>query len=279
MNKNDRCPKVFGSKSLQGCPDRDQDGIADDLDACPDLYAPGNFLGCPDTDGDGMLDQEDRCPQAAGAIIFDGCPDYDGDGVPDVDDNCPTVAGIRHFAGCPDTDGDGIVDNEDACPNRRGTTLTNGCPDENAVYADIENFPILKHKLRADARLANYSEKGISTNQFYLVKTIRYAPSSTDPMHTSKPVLDEVVSILKANPNQRIQLNSFTDSSGSADVNKRLSAKRAKVLLDYLVKKGINPNRLKATAYGESVPSTASTAEERALNRRVEMILYTEVKL
>ena len=88
-----------------------------------------------------------------------------------------------------------------------------------------------------------------------------------------------MISILKANPTRKIQINSFTDSSGSAEANKRISAKRAKVLLDYLVEKGVNPNRLKATAFGESVPSISTTPEERAMNRKVEMILYTEVKL
>lgn len=279
LDKNDLCPKLFGSKSLQGCPDRDQDGVSDNKDACPDLYAPGNFFGCPDTDGDGLLDHEDRCPQAAGAMMLDGCPDFDGDGIADVDDFCPNVAGIQYFSGCPDSDGDGIVDKEDACPHRRGTSLTNGCPDENAVYADAENFPILRYKPAPKATLASLSAKGIGSNQFYLVKTLKYAPSSTDPMQTSKPVLDEVISILKANPNQKVQLNSFTDSSGNAADNKRLSAKRAKVLLDYLVKKGIDPRRMKAAAFGESTPTTNDTPEAQAMVRRVEMILFTEVKL
>ena len=58
--------------------------------------------GCPDTDGDGVADNTDRCPEVAGEAANGGCPwaDSDGDGVPDKDDKCPDVAGVAANNGC-----------------------------------------------------------------------------------------------------------------------------------------------------------------------------------
>ena len=60
--------------------------------------------GCPDSDGDGIADNTDKCPEVAGDEANGGCPlaDADGDGVPDKDDSCPDVAGTSENNGCPD---------------------------------------------------------------------------------------------------------------------------------------------------------------------------------
>lgn len=81
--------------------DRDKDGILDKDDKCPDVFGLAKFIGCPDTDGDGITDAEDKCPTVAGVSKFMGCPDTDGDGIADAEDNCPTVAGVLSNKGCP----------------------------------------------------------------------------------------------------------------------------------------------------------------------------------
>ena len=60
--------------------------------------------GCPDSDGDGVADNEDNCPDTPGDKENNGCPwaDADGDGVPDKDDSCPDVAGDAANNGCPE---------------------------------------------------------------------------------------------------------------------------------------------------------------------------------
>jgi outer membrane protein OmpA-like peptidoglycan-associated protein len=59
--------------------------------------------GCPDSDGDGVADNIDRCPEAEGDEANGGCPwaDADGDGIPDKDDSCPDIAGTSENSGCP----------------------------------------------------------------------------------------------------------------------------------------------------------------------------------
>jgi len=57
-----------------GRPDRDKDGIPDDVDACPDVPGLAEFNGCPDTDGDGIPDPDDACPTVPGPKENNGCP-------------------------------------------------------------------------------------------------------------------------------------------------------------------------------------------------------------
>ena len=66
-------------------------------------------------------------------------------------------------------------------------------------------------------------------------------------------VLDTTIyKLLVNNPGLVIELGSHTDSRGSDDYNLELSQKRAQAVVDYLVKKGIDPGRLIARGYGET---------------------------
>ncbi|MCF8303949.1 MAG: OmpA family protein [Bacteroidales bacterium] len=87
---------------------------------------------------------------------------------------------------------------------------------------------------------------------------------------TSKKELDKLASMLKETPRVVIQINSHTDSRGSQSYNMRLSKRRAKSVVDYLTKKGVNPERLSSKGYGESQPliSQAGTEAEHQINRR-----------
>jgi outer membrane protein OmpA-like peptidoglycan-associated protein len=91
---------------LQGCPDKDGDGIADGNDKCPTVAGLAKYQGCPipDTDKDGINDEQDKCPTVAGLAKYQGCPmpDQDNDGVADEDDKCPTRAGLASNQGCPE---------------------------------------------------------------------------------------------------------------------------------------------------------------------------------
>ncbi len=116
----------FGMKL--GKPDRDGDGVVDDIDNCPDLPGLMEYDGCPDTDGDGVIDPQDGCPLIAGVPNLSGCPDSDGDGIANQFDDCPNVPGKRELKGCPDSDNDGVRDKDDMCPQVKGMREYNGCP-------------------------------------------------------------------------------------------------------------------------------------------------------
>jgi len=68
--------------------------------------------------------------------------------------------------------------------------------------------------------------------------------------------LDKLVETLLDNPNVTIELMSHTDSRDTEEYNQELSQKRALIVVQYLIDKGIAPERLSAKGYGESRPKT-----------------------
>jgi outer membrane protein OmpA-like peptidoglycan-associated protein len=70
----------------------------------------------------------------------------------------------------------------------------------------------------------------------------------------------------------RIEVQAHSDNSGDAAYNQYLSEERANSVRDYLIAKGIAPDRIEAKGYGESQPiADNDTREGRAANRRVEL--------
>jgi outer membrane protein OmpA-like peptidoglycan-associated protein len=109
---------------------------------------------------------------------------------------------------------------------------------------------------------------------------VRYELGSYILLPDSKDSLLYLYNIMRDNPTTIVELNSHTDSRGSAASNMTLSAARAQSCVDFLVKeKAINPNRLIAKGYGstqllvsDAVIAAAKTKEEKealhAKNRR-----------
>jgi peptidoglycan-associated lipoprotein len=71
---------------------------------------------------------------------------------------------------------------------------------------------------------------------------------------SSKIELERLIDILKENPNIVIELGAHTDYIGNEMANQILSQKRAQSVVDFLIKKGIHPDRLTAKGYGETLP-------------------------
>ncbi|HIF9535339.1 TPA: OmpA family protein [Photobacterium damselae] len=90
--------------------------------------------------------------------------------------------------------------------------------------------------------------------------------------------LKALVSQLPVNNQALIYITGYTDSSGSAHYNQKLSQKRAQAVKDYLVEQGVASARIIATGKGESNPiASNATAEGRAQNRRVDVSFDTVV--
>jgi len=86
--------------------------------------------------------------------------------------------------------------------------------------------------------------------------------------------LDKIAKIVNKYGKTQLSLVGFTDSTGSASYNKRLSEQRAASVLEYLRNKSVIPQRLSATGMGEERPRASNaTPSGRALNRRVEIYI------
>jgi len=87
----------------------------------------------------------------------------------------------------------------------------------------------------------------------------------------SKPELDKLVRLLKANPALRLEISGHTDDVGDDKRNLELSLKRANAVRNYLTAAGIDPKRLETKGYGETRPVVPNTSDEaRQQNRRME---------
>lgn len=93
-----------------------------------------------------------------------------------------------------------------------------------------------------------------SITQVIELPNIFYDFAKWDLRPESMVSLDNLVETLDDNPNVTIELMSHTDSRGTPADNFELSQKRAQSVVDYLISKGISPDRLQAKGYGESQP-------------------------
>jgi peptidoglycan-associated lipoprotein len=88
--------------------------------------------------------------------------------------------------------------------------------------------------------------------------------------------LDKLVETLFDNPNVTIELMSHTDSRDTEEYNQNLSQQRAQVVVQYLIDKGIEPERLSAKGYGESTPKLVDAEIAKANAFLKESAVLTE---
>jgi outer membrane protein OmpA-like peptidoglycan-associated protein len=93
----------------------------------------------------------------------------------------------------------------------------------------------------------------------------------------SYPILDDVTSLLQRNPQiRKIRVEGHTDGIGGDAYNQKLSEARANAVRNYLVQKGIEPDRLEAVGYGKTRPiADNATVIGRARNRRTEFTVIS----
>jgi OOP family OmpA-OmpF porin len=88
----------------------------------------------------------------------------------------------------------------------------------------------------------------------------------------SYPILDQIASDMKNNPEVRLNLNGHSSLEGTEKYNMSLSQNRAAAVKTYLVNSGVNADNLVTVGYGETQPIASNATEEgRSLNRRVEI--------
>ena len=97
--------------------------------------------------------------------------------------------------------------------------------------------------------LASITAPVLIDNIFYDFDRATLRPEST-------VALDELVELLKENPNVTIELSAHCDYKGSAEYNKRLAQRRAEAVVAYLIEKGIEKERLSPVGYGKEKPKT-----------------------
>lgn len=145
----------------------------------------------------------------------------------------------RAYAPPMDTDGDGVPDELDKCA---------GTPAGFKVDLD-----------------------GCIVQQSVVLQAVDFETGSDRLTPTSRATLDAVGAALTGQPTLKIEIDGYTDSKGNALANLRLSERRARAVLEYLVGRRVSRANLSAKGFGQARPIADNTTEEgRAQNRRVE---------
>jgi outer membrane protein OmpA-like peptidoglycan-associated protein len=86
--------------------------------------------------------------------------------------------------------------------------------------------------------------------------------------------LDQLAQFLKEHTDRRVEIDGFTDSTGSPSFNEVLSQRRADAVKAALVERGVDPGRISTEGYGSAFPvATNNDSGGRQLNRRVEVVI------
>jgi outer membrane protein OmpA-like peptidoglycan-associated protein len=166
----------------------------------------------------------------------------------DRDDQCLDVPGVAPN-GCPaDSDGDGFNDPQDKCPNepenKNGFEDNDGCPDQ--IPDAVKKFT------------------GV-------IKGIEFETGKSEIRGISAPVLESAAAVLVQYPTLRVRVTGHTDNVGSRETNVVLSKRRAEAVKAYLMKRGVEADRIETLGEGPDSPiTTNNTRQGRQQNRRIE---------
>ncbi len=94
----------------------------------------------------------------------------------------------------------------------------------------------------------------------------------------AKLALARIGGIVSSHPGLNLQVEGYTDSTGSDELNQRLSEQRSETVRDFLLTQGVNSQTMTALGYGKTYPVASNdTSSGRQLNRRVELVVSGEV--
>ena len=124
-------------------------------------------------------------------------------------------------------------------------------------------------------------DKDVDLAKVLNIKEIYFDLDKSDIRPDAAVELAKIVEVMRENPKMKIDIRSHTDSRASDEYNLRLSERRAKATLEWMVKQGIERKRLTAKGYGETQlvngcsNGVPCTDEEHQANRRSEFIIVS----
>jgi outer membrane protein OmpA-like peptidoglycan-associated protein len=131
-----------------------------------------------------------------------------------------------------------------------------------------------------DVQIRVYVLKGLAEKELHNLIKINGAFADTYFDETNKLtsnafiMLDQIVKLMNKYPSLKIEVAVHSDTSSPADVSLQLSQIRSRLLVNYIINRGIDPKRLVATGFGGSKPIAPNFLEkERKLNRRIDFII------
>jgi outer membrane protein OmpA-like peptidoglycan-associated protein len=127
-------------------------------------------------------------------------------------------------------------------------------------------------ELKKKVVLETVSYKPVATDTSFAV-SIYFPFAKSELPESAAPGLSALANHLRENPTVALEVFGYTDADGADDYNLMLSQWRAEAVVKYLVNRGVSRTRLLDRGLGKSTVSTVQTKEEKAKNRRVDLIM------
>ncbi|HSA04122.1 MAG TPA: OmpA family protein [Tenuifilaceae bacterium] len=137
---------------------------------------------------------------------------------------------------------------------------------------NIRLVPVDSFLVKKESDLNQHNLESLKLGESIILTNVYFDFDKYEILKTSYPSLDLVAQYLHKNSTVYILITGHTDNIGGTDYNQKLSEQRAKSVVDYLINKGIDEERLQYKGNGNQYPlSENETKQGRAKNRRIEM--------
>ena len=150
--------------------------------------------------------------------------------------------------------------------------------------ANLKNASAQRAQARLDARDAQIKQLQDSLNAkqtdrgtLVTFGDVLFATDRADLKSSGLVNINKLAQFLSENPDRKVIVEGYTDSTGTANHNQSLSERRAGSVRTALVKMGVDPARIVAQGYGKEYPVAENdSVSGRAMNRRVEVTISND---
>ncbi|MEP0862861.1 MAG: OmpA family protein [Ignavibacterium sp.] len=256
LDQIDDRTEIFVYKTDPLKSDSDSDGLSDYEEIFVNKTNPNN----KDTDDDGLSDGDEVLVHKTNPLV----KDTDEDKLTDGDE----VLRFKTDPTLVDSDGDTLSDFEEvnvykSDPNKLDTD--EGGIDDGTEIANDTN-PL---NPKDDIKKKEVIEVGVPI----VLEGITFDKNKATIKPESEPTLWDAYTTLKNYPEMVVEISGHTDNVGSRKSNIELSIRRANAVKDWLVKRGIEPERIQTKGYGPDRPVAPNNSEEnKRKNRRIEFL-------
>jgi outer membrane protein OmpA-like peptidoglycan-associated protein len=140
-----------------------------------------------------------------------------------------------------------------------------------------ENFDFEEGYTSSEPYRKTISLNKVRKGELMRMYNVFYDTDSWELLEASIPELEKLLEFLRINSTVVVEIGGHTDSDGTDEHNQVLSERRAGSVREYLIKRGIKPERIFAHGYGETSPMADNlTPAGKRLNRRTEITILSE---
>jgi outer membrane protein OmpA-like peptidoglycan-associated protein len=147
----------------------------------------------------------------------------------------------------------------------------------NAAFAERQTREAEARSAQLEAQLAALSAKKTERGMVITLSDVLFQTDRATLNQNGLGTLQKLSELLQQHPQRTVLIEGFTDSTGSAAHNQKLSERRAISVRRSLQEMGVGRERIAVRGFGQSYPvASNATAEDRQLNRRVEIVLSND---